>query len=61
MGYICFVLKTFDDSRDNVTSVAVSDHEILTASADCHVRRYDMRTGQMMADFIGCKVLYIGD
>lgn len=33
--------------------MCISDHEILTGSADCYVRRYDLRAGQMYADFIG--------
>ncbi|GFS46234.1 WD repeat domain-containing protein 83, partial [Nephila pilipes] len=41
------------DAKDSVTSLAVSDHEILTASLDCCIRRYDLRTGQLLEDCLG--------
>jgi len=44
-------LQVLNEARDSVTSLCVSDHEILTGSADGHSRRYDMRQGQMYADF----------
>lgn len=46
-----------DEAKDSVTSIQVSDHEILTGSADGYFRRYDLRTGRMHADFIGSKIL----
>ena len=44
-----------DEAKDSVTSIQVSDHEILTGSADGCIRRYDLRTGKMIKDFIGSK------
>ena len=41
--------------KDSVTSIDVSDHEILAGSADGQVRRYDLRAGEMNADLIGSK------
>lgn len=38
----------------------MSDHEILTGSADCNVRRYDIRSGELISDFIGSKLLSRG-
>lgn len=46
-----------DEAKDSVTSIQVSDHEILTGSADGYFRRYDLRTGRMHADFLGSKIL----
>lgn len=46
-------LQVLDEAKDSVTSIQVSDHEILTGSADGYFRRYDLRTGRMHADFIG--------
>ena len=38
---------------DNVTSLDISDSEILCGCADGGVRRYDIRMGQLHEDFIG--------
>ena len=42
-----------DDAKDSVTSLQVTDHEILTGSADSKIRKYDIRNGEMISDFIG--------
>ena len=47
------VFQIMDEAKDSVTSLQVSDHEILTGSADCSIRRYDLRIGRMFTDFIG--------
>lgn len=44
--------QILDDAKDSVTSLEVSDHEILTGSADGKIRKYDLRVGNMHADFI---------
>ena len=44
-----------DEAKDSVTSIQVSDSEILTGSADCCLRRYDLRKGKMHCDFVGSK------
>jgi mitogen-activated protein kinase organizer 1 len=49
-------IQTLEESGDSVTSLDVSDHEILVGSADCRVRRYDLRNGQMLVDYVGSPV-----
>lgn len=46
-------IQIMDEAKDSVTSVKVSDHEILVASADGYIRRYDLRVGEMYSDCIG--------
>ncbi|XP_070538797.1 WD repeat domain-containing protein 83-like [Ptychodera flava] len=46
-------IQVLDEAKDSVTSIAVSDHEILTGSADGKIRRYDLRVGQLFADCVG--------
>lgn len=46
-------IQILSDARDCVMSIKVTDHEILTGSIDCHVRRYDLRNGKLMTDFLG--------
>jgi mitogen-activated protein kinase organizer 1 len=48
-------IQVLDEAKDSVSSVAVSDHEIITASLDCRVRRYDLRKGVMNCDRVECK------
>ncbi|XP_043278030.1 WD repeat domain-containing protein 83 isoform X2 [Venturia canescens] len=43
-------VQTLDEAKDAISSVRVSDHEILTASFDGHIRRYDIRVGELSAD-----------
>jgi len=43
-----------DEAKDSVTSIHVSDHEILSGSADSQLRLYDLRNGLLHTDFIGC-------
>ena len=54
------LFKILDEAKDSVTSIQVSDYEILTGSADGCIRRYDLRNGKMTVDFIGSKS-YIKD
>jgi len=55
------MLQILDEAKDSVISVHVSDHEILSGSADCQLRRYDIRSGHLHTDFIGCmSVSYLG-
>ena len=44
-----------DEAKDSVVTLEVTDHEILTGSADSRVRRYDIRNGRLIVDFIGSK------
>ena len=42
--------------QDSVTSIDVSDHEILVGCADGRARRYDLRNGQLLTDFVGAQI-----
>jgi len=46
-------IQTLEESKDSVTSLDVSDHEILVGSADKHIRNYDIRMGSLVSDFVG--------
>ncbi len=52
--FVC-VCQILDEAKDSVTCLEVSDHEILSGSADGRIRRYDLRLGQLQTDFIGSK------
>uniref|UniRef100_A0A8C9R3N6 WD repeat domain-containing protein 83 n=1 Tax=Scleropages formosus TaxID=113540 RepID=A0A8C9R3N6_SCLFO len=45
-------IQILDEAQDSVSSVKVSEHELLTGSVDGRVRRYDLRMGQLHVDFI---------
>ncbi|XP_048473880.1 WD repeat domain-containing protein 83 [Rhincodon typus] len=49
-------IQILDEAKDGISSVKVSDHEILSGSVDGRVRRYDLRMGQLFADFIGSPI-----
>jgi len=55
MMILLLCVKMMDEAKDSVTSVHVSDHEILSGSADCQLRLYDLRNGLLHTDYIGCK------
>lgn len=42
--------QIMQEAKDSVSSVQVTDHEILTGSLDGQIRRYDVRNGEMIAD-----------
>lgn len=46
-------IQILEEPKDSVTSIDVSDHEILVGSADARVRRYDLRNGQLLTDTVG--------
>lgn len=50
-------VQVFDESKDSITSIAVSDHEIITGSLDGKVRRYDLRKGQLHIDDLSSESL----
>lgn len=50
-------VQVLNEAKDCITSVQVSNHEILSGSVDCSFRRYDVRNGGMQADFIGGKCI----
>ncbi|XP_055520229.1 WD repeat domain-containing protein 83 [Leucoraja erinacea] len=49
-------IQVLSEAKDGVSSVKVSDHEILSGSVDGRVRRYDLRKGQLFADYIGSPI-----
>ncbi|KAK4879434.1 hypothetical protein RN001_007580 [Aquatica leii] len=52
-------IQVLNEAKDCITSVAVSDAEILTGSVDCSVRRYDLRKGSCQVDFVGAPVVSV--
>ncbi|GAA6046211.1 hypothetical protein NBRC10513_002204 [Rhodotorula toruloides] len=44
-------LQILEGARDSITSIRIHDHLICTGSVDGYVRTYDLRMGQMQADF----------
>ncbi|XP_020282555.1 WD repeat domain-containing protein 83 [Pseudomyrmex gracilis] len=46
-------VQILSDAKDAISSIKVSDHEILSASFDCHIRIYDIRAGQLWEDYMG--------
>ncbi|XP_076379224.1 WD repeat domain-containing protein 83 isoform X1 [Megalopta genalis] len=46
-------VQCLGEAKDSISSVRVSDHEILTASFDGKIRRYDIRVGELYADYMG--------
>ena len=42
--------QIMDEATDSISSIQVSDHEILAGSLDGKVRRYDIRNGRMVSD-----------
>ncbi|RZC42885.1 WD repeat domain-containing protein 83, partial [Asbolus verrucosus] len=49
-------IQTLKEAKDCITSIQVTDHEILTGSVDCSVRRYDLRNANCYADFVGAAI-----
>ena len=47
--------QIMNDGKDSISSVQVTDHEILTGSLDGQTRRYDIRNGQMISDEMASK------
>lgn len=46
-------IQEMDHSKDSVSSVWVSESEIITGSVDGCVRTYDIRAGKLRTDFLG--------
>ncbi|NXE30930.1 WDR83 protein, partial [Ardeotis kori] len=49
-------VQVLDEAKDGVSSVKLSDHEILSGSVDGRVRRYDLRAGQLYSDYVGSPI-----
>ena len=45
-------VQVLPEAKDSISSVRVSDHEILAASYDAKIRRYDIREGRVVTDCI---------
>ncbi|CAB0004069.1 unnamed protein product [Nesidiocoris tenuis] len=50
-------IQTLKDAKDAITSILVTDHEIVTASLDCQIRRYDLRNGSLTTDYTGAPIV----
>ncbi|BGP18499.1 hypothetical protein JCM10213_001185 [Rhodosporidiobolus nylandii] len=44
-------LQVLEDARDSITSIRIHGHLLLTGCVDGYVRTYDLRMGQLKADF----------
>ncbi|KAJ0184271.1 hypothetical protein K1T71_000694 [Dendrolimus kikuchii] len=51
-------VQVLKDAKDSITSIQVTNHEILTTSVDCHTRLYDIRAGKMITDYIGHMITF---
>lgn len=49
-------IQVLDEARDAVQTMHVGPTTIITGSVDGHVRTYDLRKGELRADFIGRKL-----
>jgi len=48
-------VQSLNDAKDSISSVRVSDHEILSGSFDGKIRTYDIRVGELCEDYMGGK------
>ncbi|XP_003390666.1 PREDICTED: WD repeat domain-containing protein 83-like [Amphimedon queenslandica] len=46
-------IQVMEEAKDSITSLFVSNHEILTGSVDGKARRYDIRFGKLFSDTVG--------
>ncbi len=44
--------QILNEAKDSVTCILVSDHEIITGSADGKIRNYDLRQGKLTTDSV---------
>ncbi|XP_040270992.1 WD repeat domain-containing protein 83 isoform X2 [Bufo bufo] len=49
-------IQILDEAKDGISSIKVSDHEILAGSVDGSLRRYDLRVGELCADYVGSPI-----
>lgn len=50
-------LQILEEGTDSITSIAISDHLIVTGSVDGYVRTYDIRKGELRTDYFECTAL----
>jgi len=46
-------IQALEEARDSVQALYVGSSRIMTGSVDGHVRTYDLRKGELRADYIG--------
>ncbi|XP_043844272.1 WD repeat domain-containing protein 83 isoform X2 [Dromiciops gliroides] len=49
-------VQILDEAKDGISSIKLSDHEILAGSVDGRSRRYDLRMGELAADYVGSPI-----
>jgi len=52
-------IQTLSDFNDSVSSLVVTDHEIIAGSIDGKLRTYDIRMGKMVTDYIAQPVTHV--
>lgn len=52
-------IQVLKGARDCITSLIITDHEIITSSLDGSIRHYDLRVGQLTTDDIGIPITHI--
>ena len=51
-------IQALEEARDAVQTLHVGSSRIMTGSVDGHVRTYDLRKGELRADYIGRTLLH---
>lgn len=52
-------IQVFNDAKDCITGIIVTDHKIITASLDGSIRRYDLRAAEMVCDSVGPPIVHM--
>ncbi|CAG0894626.1 unnamed protein product [Darwinula stevensoni] len=50
-------IQVMHEPKDSVTSLKVTQYEIFVASLDKRIRKYDLRNGELVTDYIGQPVM----
>ena len=48
-------IQSMEDAKDSISSVFISNYEIVSSSIDGCIRKYDIRAGRLSTDHIGRK------
>ncbi|KAK9463425.1 WD40-repeat-containing domain protein [Lipomyces oligophaga] len=54
-------IQILDDAKDSVSTVQITNTQIITGSVDEYVRVYDLRMGELQEDYIGHPVTSVRD